>query len=44
MSPYFFQTVGVLQSEVEEKLELWDVRSWGPAQLVGGGGTWSARL
>nr|XP_035956402.1 coiled-coil domain-containing protein 180 isoform X5 [Halichoerus grypus] len=24
VSPYFFQTVGVLQSEVEEKLELWD--------------------
>ncbi|XP_027472751.1 coiled-coil domain-containing protein 180 isoform X1 [Zalophus californianus] len=24
VSPYFFQMVGVLQSEVEEKLELWD--------------------
>lgn len=37
MSPYFFQMVGVLQSKVEDELELLDVRSWGPAQLGSGG-------
>ncbi|GAB5579936.1 coiled-coil domain-containing protein 180 isoform X1 [Prionailurus iriomotensis] len=33
VSPYFFQMVGVLQSKVEEELELLDVRSWGPTRL-----------
>lgn len=47
MSPSFFQTMGVLQSKVEEELEFLDVRSSGPMQLgngVGGRpGCWAAR-
>lgn len=38
MSPSFFQTMGVLQSKVEEELEFLDVRSSGPMQLGNGVG------
>lgn len=38
MSPSFFQTMGVLQSRVEEELEFLDVRSWGPTHLGNGVG------
>lgn len=47
MSPSFFQTMGVLQSKVEEELEFLDVRSSGPMQLGNGlggrPGCWAAR-
>lgn len=45
MSPSFFQTMGVLQSKVEEELEFLDVRSSGPMQLGNGvGGVQGAGL